>query len=313
MHVPWSSETVRRAGALERARRRRKGVFLAEAALALIFLGLWGNSPTGGPLSRAIAGSFTPIVEAEQAVMDSLTGGTGRVQDLWRASSELARVRERNRELEARLAELEEIRRENEFLRSSVGAGVPLDLAVLPARVIGRAGMGTQSVVVERGERHGVAPYDAVLSPRGAVGYVSRVLEHTSSVLLLTDRSASVGVAILPDGTGPAVEGRIRGLPDGIHLLLQTKTARPLPTGSRVVTSRLSTIFPAGLVVGEIREMTSRRGSLQDEYVVEPVVDGRDLDSVLILTGRARDEAMELEKTQSLPGGGIGRNASGAG
>ena len=73
MHVPWRNETVRRAGDLERARRRRKGVFLGEAALALIFLGLWGNSPTGGPLSRAIARGFGPVLEAERAVMDSLT------------------------------------------------------------------------------------------------------------------------------------------------------------------------------------------------------------------------------------------------
>jgi rod shape-determining protein MreC len=179
--------------------------------------------------------------------------------------------------------------------------------------VIGRTDIGTQSVVVERGERHGVAPYDPVLAAQGVVGYVSQVLEHASSVLLLTDRTASVGVAILPDGTGPAVEGRIRGLPDGIHLLLQTKTARPLPKGSRVVTSQLSTIFPAGLAVGEIREMTSRRGSLQDEYVVEPVVDPQELDSVLILTGLARDEAMELQKTQPLPRSRSARSRSGAG
>jgi rod shape-determining protein MreC len=244
------------------------------------------------------------VIKAERAMMDSLTGGTGRVRDLWRASSELAVVRERNLDLEARLAEMDAIRRENKFLREALSLGGSGDFDAVPARVIGRTGIGSQSLVIERGEGDGVSPFDAVVAPEGAVGYVYRALEHASSVLLLTDRSASVGIAILPDGTGPAVEGRVRGLPDGTHLLLQTKTARPLPLGSRVVTSRLSTVFPPGLAVGKILAMTSGPGSLHDEYVVEPVVDLHELDSVLVLTGLHRNEAMELEKDQGVFSGG---------
>jgi len=265
-----------------------------------MFLGLWGNSPTGGPVARAFATILAPLESGQRSVVASLTGGTGRIGDLWRASSRLAALRERNRELEAQLVEREELERENRFLRESLGIRGQYEARALPARVLGRTGVGSQSLVVERGSRDGVRPFDAVVAPDGVLGYVTRVLENASSVLLLTDRSASVGVAVIPGASAPPgegpppVEGRIQGLPDGTHLLLQTKTARPLPLGSRVVTSRLSTIFPAGLPVGVIRAMTASPGSLSDEYVVEPAVEAEGVESVTVLTGLHRDEAMGL-------------------
>lgn len=294
MHIPWMSDSARRANAAQLAKRRRRMVAVGGVLLSLCSLALWGNSEQPGPVTQLLAYALRPMVRFEDLTVRTLTGGSGRFQDLWRTASRLAEARERNLVLEAAIAERELIHAENRFLRESLEMINSLDLRALPARVIGRNEMGTQSVVIDLGEKDGVRPFDPVLQPEGAVGYVARTLDHASLVLLVTDRNARLGVSVIVDASKETVEGRTRGLPDGAHLLLQTKTPQPISADSQVVTSSVSTIFPAGVPVGRVETGIQSPGGLLDEYVVEPAVNLREADWGLVLTGTRRGEALEL-------------------
>jgi len=294
MRIPWMSDSAKRADAARRARARRRSFLAVAVLLSLTSLALWGNSTAAAPPAALIARLLAPIARLEDETARALTAGTGRFADLWNASSRLAGLRERSLALEASLLEQDLLARENEFLRRAAGLSEPSRARALPARVIGRNELGTQSLVVDRGRLHGVEPFDPVFRAEGAVGYVTRVLDHSGLVLLLTDRNARLGVSVLVDASAEAVQARTQGLPDGSHLLLQAKTAAPLPPGSTVVTSHLSTIFLPGVAVGRVETAIPSSSGLFDEYVVVPSADLQRLDWVLILTGTHRGEAVRL-------------------
>jgi rod shape-determining protein MreC len=294
MRIPLTSDTAQRIKTARLARRRRRAFLVAGVLVCLLFLALWGSSTEAGPVERTLARALTPVMRIEAITAQALTGGTGRFRDLWEAASRLAEVRERNLVLEALLAEKQLVERENRFLRESLGMLASLGVRATPARVIGRNELGTQSLVVDLGENEGIRPFDAVFRPEGAVGYVARTLEHASLILLLTDRNARLGVSIVANASGEMIEGRTHGLPDGNHLLLQTKSPEPIPPQSTVVTSALGTIFFPGLTVGVIEARIPSSSGLFDEYVVSPAVDLHRIAWVLILTQRHRDEAVRL-------------------
>jgi rod shape-determining protein MreC len=293
MHVQWTTHTDSRAAAARMSRQRRF-TLAAGVLLSLVSLALWGNSSGGGPVAQTLARGLHPLRLFEQSLTRSLTGGGERLQDLRRTASRLAEVRQRNLELEALLAEKELVSTQNRFLRESLGLTGSITLQVLPARVIGRNQTGVQSLVVDLGSNEGIKPFDPVFRPEGAVGYVVQTLGHSSLVLLLTDRNARLGVSIVADASGESIEGRTRGLPDGTHLLLQTKSPEPITAGCRVVTSGLSTIFFPGVLVGSVKTRIPLSGGLFDEYVVVPAVDLHRLDWVLVLKGTYAEESMRL-------------------
>lgn len=307
MQLPWKSETARRADAARKARKRRRGVVAGGLLVSLWFLAMWGNARDAGPAARLIVRVLSPLLRVERATAQLLTAGSGRFSDLWRASGDLARLRERNQALEANRLEENLLIEENRFLRRSLGLLAAFETRALPARVIGGNELGSQSLVVDLGTEDGVRPYDPVFRPEGAVGYIGRVLEHTSLVLLLTDRNVRLGVSVITDASAAPVEGRIRGLPDGTHLLLQTKTAEPIPPGSQVVTSSLSTIFLPGVAVGRVEASMSPSGGLFDEYVVVPAAELERPEWVLVLTGTHREEAARLVEGRPEREGAVAR------
>ena len=122
--------------------------------------------------------------------------------------------------------------------------------------------------------------------PEGLVGQVVAVTPHTSEVLLVTDPSLQVACT---------VEGseRIRGILSGgtgdVLLMRHLKAGAEIAPESRVLTSGLGGVFPAGIPVGTFisegngRDAAGRHaGGLEREGKVRPAVDFTLLEDVFI-------------------------------
>ncbi|MBW4698032.1 MAG: rod shape-determining protein MreC [Aphanocapsa lilacina HA4352-LM1] len=144
---------------------------------------------------------------------------------------------------------LEALYYENRELRSLLELEEKLDLKTITAQVIGRsADHWWQGMVVNRGGEDGVKVGSSVLSDGGAVvGQVSEVSARTSRVLLLSDPGSQVGVM--------AVRPRLMGILQGRRreqATVEFFEQQPLKPGELIVTSGLSSRFPAGLPVGRV-------------------------------------------------------------
>ncbi len=152
-----------------------------------------------------------------------------------------------------------------------------------PARVIARSpSTWYQYLVLDKGETDGVRRNMAVISPQGLVGRVASTSPHTAQVNLLTDREMAVGVV---SQDSRETRGIVAGVGDDNLLeMANIPYYSTINIGERVVTSGLSEIYPPGIVIGTIQDITEEPGGLLKSATVKPVVSFDQLEEVLLIT-----------------------------
>ncbi|WP_218081893.1 rod shape-determining protein MreC [Anthocerotibacter panamensis] len=156
-------------------------------------------------------------------------------------------------ELEGRLSGLEEEnRRLREMLALPAGSlGKPL-----AAQVIGRDGdHWWRQVILNRGWADGVSKGNPVVAPGGLVGEVVATSAHTARVLLVTDPLSKIGVT----ATRTGAMGVISGLWRSEASLEFFDNQAQAKVGDVIVTSGLSSRFPANIVVGKVTALPDKR------------------------------------------------------
>lgn len=136
-------------------------------------------------------------------------------------------------------------------------------------------------ITINVGSRHGVEQGDPVVGAgAGLVGRVAEVGPRTSKVQLLTDSDSSVAVLLQTS----RVTGLVVGQPDGTLRVKYIPQDEEIEVGDIVLTSGLGGVMPKGLVVGEVTEVQGEDYELHQEAIVEPTVDFRRLELVLVIT-----------------------------
>ena len=205
-----------------------------------------------------------------------------------------------------------DVERENEQLRSMVSA-MALELAGLRedsarvrrledflvydppvpwrrqgARVLAQA-MGPagvmDTIMVDKGERAGIAADAPVVTPGGLVGRVLRVSPSSATVLLLEDPNSRVPVL----GRSSRVSGVLSGQGRGQPLLVNyVPVSDPLEEGEELITSDLAGGLPKGLPVARVSAVQRSDNTLFKTVLAEPLVGLRGLEEVLVLTREAQ-------------------------
>ncbi|TYO98677.1 rod shape-determining protein MreC [Geothermobacter ehrlichii] len=189
------------------------------------------------------------------------------------------RLRRENRRLRSALADLAEVRLANERLRRLLDLRQEVTRPVLPAQVIGEdASSWFRTVVIDKGASDGVREGLPVVVPEGIVGRTFQVAPHASRVLLVTDASSAVAVLVQPTRSRAICRGRAQRLV--LDFALRNDQ---ISVGDPVVTSGMGGIFPKGLMVGMVSEISRGDYGLFQGVAVEPSVDFSRLEEVLVL------------------------------
>jgi rod shape-determining protein MreC len=194
-------------------------------------------------------------------------------------SPENARLREEVRQLKEQLATSREESSENRRLRSLVGFSSRYALSGIPAETIGRdVADWFSSIQVDKGELDGVKKHMVAVTHEGLVGCVSGVFRNSSRIRLILDYRSAV----------PAVVSETRSLGivyGGEGRLLTMKYISidsGLKPGFMVYTSGLGTVFPKGILIGEILSLREEVGALFKTAEIKPAVDFGSLENLII-------------------------------
>ncbi|WP_416827500.1 rod shape-determining protein MreC [Ectobacillus polymachus] len=199
---------------------------------------------------------------------------------------------EENKTLKANLdkyAELSskvgELTKENEELRSILGKKDSLrDYDPLQATVIGRnPDKWYDLVAIDKGSQQGVQKDMAVITDKGLIGKVKDVSQFTSTVELLSSvtRTNRISAVVQDDAT---VFGLIEGYDKDKQALLFTKipSSANVKKDQYVVTSGYGGVFPKGLVIGKIVDVTPDDYGLTQTAYVKPEADINNIDNVIV-------------------------------
>lgn len=252
---------------------------------SLVVTTLWYREGVTGPLHatrRVVAAVSSPFATAGTFMTSPVRAMRDWLGGLGTSRGDYDALKAQNLQLKQRLAGLEEAKLENERIRALVDFASTQDLKTVGARVIGRPTDTRQnSIMIDRGTSSDVKTGDAVMAAGGLVGQVVEVTPWSARVLLITD--AESGVAVLVQRT--RVDGIVRGSIQGpLRLEFVGKTAAPV-IGDVLLTSGLGGVYPKGIVVGEVTEVSSQQTDLFASVTVESRVDITRVEEVLVIVG----------------------------
>lgn len=255
--------------------------------LIILVLGLilaWSAANRFGPsnpLRDALARLVTPVQLALHRAGRPLFNLTERVARLTRLEAENEALRAENAALKNQLILLEEARIENETLRRQLAfkSAAP-NYQLLAAEVVGQDSSDfLRYIIIDRGTADGVRRGMPVLAAEGLVGRVEEVSVNSAKVLLITDPSSSVAALIQRTRATGVVQGQL-GEQMVMRYLLPDSPVMP---GDVVLTSGLGGNFPKRLVIGTVVRVERQDVAMFQEALVEPAVNLRDLEMVMVL------------------------------
>jgi rod shape-determining protein MreC len=277
--------------------RYRNIIVLLLVIFAQLVLLAWQvKSDNDVPLVRVWAvTAVTPVASTIEAMRNGTTG-------FFSSYFELRNARAQSRQLRT---EVDRLRLENQLLKNDLASAQRAELLagfqarslskMIGARVIGATpGVGTKSVLIDRGSAAGVRRGMAVVTPDGIVGRVVAVFPFASQVLSVTDPGFAAGV----ESQKNHVHGVLKGLGNDSDRVDFVPTGQKVEVGEMFFTSGEDRIFPKGLPVGKVTGVHDG-GNFQD-ITVDPSGTGNAPEEVLIILD-AVHQAIPEEATPDTP------------
>lgn len=197
--------------------------------------------------------------------------------DVKRLEEELASYQLENQGLREYKYEVRNLKELLEFRDQNLN-----NMEMVPAQVIARnPSTWYSTITIDQGSNKGITRNMPVITPQGLVGRVTSVSSDSAVVMLITDRGAAVGALVQET----RVPGIIVGTVNGKQLKLsQIPFYSEVKEGNRVVTSRFSELYPAGIMIGTIDKIVAEPDALIKAATIIPAVDLDQIEEVLVVT-----------------------------
>jgi rod shape-determining protein MreC len=215
-------------------------------------------------------------------------GAIGEIDSIRAENADLHATNDRLTLENARLAEAAIAAQQGAKLDAAQKA---LPYKTITAPVIARDPSGVlKTMVIGAGTDQGVRVDEVVLSEKGVVGRVSEVGTNYAKVLLVTDSASSVSALVQTNRASGIVRGQF-GDTLVMEWILQSDPVKPgdvVITAGLGIGTELRSLYPKGLVIGTVVDVTKAEVSAYQRAVVSPAVDLRKLENVLIITDSAK-------------------------
>jgi rod shape-determining protein MreC len=230
------------------------------------------------PVQKAVAMPF----EAVRNVWDRYVAVLDAERDNEQLRSEVERLAEENLQLREGLVASGRLQR---VARMRERYEIPM----LPGELVGvDASPWFRSVLVDRGRDVGVRSGMPVISEQGLVGLVTATSRRSAKATLVLDRQTAIDGVIQRSRSRGIVRGR------GSDELEFEFVARgsDVHVNDLVITSGLGGVYPKGLYIGRISDVSDPGEQLLQTATIRPAVDFGRLEQVFVMLRRG--PAMEL-------------------
>ncbi|MEC5422042.1 rod shape-determining protein MreC [Virgibacillus sp. C22-A2] len=211
-------------------------------------------------------------------------------------------LKEKLAQYKSLIYEIQEIKEENEELRSTLEMTESIrDFDPIQATVMSRSPeRWVEQITINKGTQDGVRPNMAVITAEGMVGKINTSSQFTSTVQLLTgfDQFNRISATISRE-EGNNIIGLIEQYDDESNSLLYKiieESDKDLEEGELVVSSGMGGVFPAGLLIGTVKDVVSDQYGLTRTALVEPAANMYEINHVIVVDRTLyEDEDVENE------------------
>ena len=214
--------------------------------------------------------------------------------------NELKNIQKNNDILETSIDRIEsietenvELRRQIEALKKELGITYTLtDYDYLNATVVSRnVGFWFNTITIDKGTYNGVEKDMVVINAKGLVGRVIRTTTFTSDIRLITTSDTNNKISVHITNGSDNLYGLINSFDynEGYLKVEGISNTKNVAIGDKVYTSGLGGIFPSGILIGEVSDITTDSYDLAKIIKVSPAVDFSDINYVSILKRKSAE------------------------
>ena len=193
---------------------------------------------------------------------------------------EIESLKEENLKLISQVAEYEDTKEENSFLRKTLNLATRFNNKVTYAGVYQfQLGPNGYEVLINKGTNHGVSAGDTVISEDNVlIGGIKRSYDDFSRIMVVNDHDFKVAVKILSSGTAGIAKG---AMSQGMYLDLIV-SSDPIKEGDVVVSTGID-FFPPSLVVGVVSHVEANEADVFKKVKIRPAIGEIKIGRVLII------------------------------
>lgn len=167
---------------------------------------------------------------------------------------------------------------------------------LIPAKVVDNSVNKPQNfVTIDKGSADGIRQDMGVACGNGVVGIVYLVSKHYSVVIPVLNTESNISCAI--DGTGYFGYLHWKGGPSDIAYLDDVPRHAHFRLHGKIVTSGYSSVFPPGVMVGEILHVFNSDDGLSYRLMIKLSTDFGNLRDVCVIDDSSVKERLNLLKT----------------
>ena len=189
--------------------------------------------------------------------------------------------------------ELNTLREENERLKGLLNyTDITQNYTYVTARVIGKSqGVWFSEFTVNAGRNEGVMENQAVVNSKGLVGRVSSVSANTCKVTSIIDSTSDVSVMVERTRDYGFARGILNVDKNEKLELYYLPSGYDLVPGDNILTSGIGGIFPKGIAIGTVTEVSRANEDTEDRNaIIQPAVDFLRLEEVMIVNMEEQEE-----------------------
>ncbi len=253
----------------------------------------WENRTEVSAVEKSVSYVVVPIQKGVNVFGDWVIDKINFVKNinsLEEMNSDLARevdkLRYENKNLQQDKAELERLR--NLYELDKKYPSYPK----IGASIINKDPSNWYNVfVIDKGTNDGLKVDMVVIAGNGLVGHIFEVGPGYAKVITIIDDSSRVSAKIFRTSDTCIVQGEKEYA--GYNKVEFIDESAKIIVGDEIVTSHLSDVYPPGILIGTIREINENPNLLNKSAVIEPAVDFKHLEEVLVINQVWKEELKE--------------------
>lgn len=260
--------------------------------LALILVGIIIYSATTGGLAtvpETLTGIFvTPMQSLVSSFSDGVSGFFGQLTGSGDLQDRIDQLEKENAALREQIVDYDELKQTNDWYSEILGLHEENpEYTFASGRVIGRDPSDYYgNFTISAGQNAGISVNDPVVATDGSlVGVVDEVGLTYAKVRTVLDPSAKVAAQISRTADTAYTAGSTLELARQNRLLLTTlERSSGASVGDYVITSGIGGVYPPGLLIGSVSEITSATDGMTLDADVDLFAEIYDLKQVMVIT-----------------------------
>ncbi|MDD3395187.1 MAG: rod shape-determining protein MreC [Anaerotignum sp.] len=272
---------------------KKKIIAVIAIVITAIALFAGGKNLNASALESVIGFVVTPFQDLTTGIGSWVENTADSAKDKSTLLDENAALKEELAKLQDESKRLEQYEKENEALSSllKISQKYPNYKSTGTKIIAKNPGVWYNTFTINKGTDDSVSANMILIASGGVVGKILESGNNYSKAQSILDSRSAVPAMSLRTGDLGVVKGDYTLMNDGLCKMEYIDGEAQIAVGDEIVTSQLSDVYPEGLSIGKVTKIETDTNGLTKYAVIEPFVDLKHLDTLLVIDKNTVEEA----------------------